>query len=173
MQNKNKVFRSVLPIVGAILAICLLLFSCEDTDHPKSFEEFIVGTWTPNQDNSPGDGTFRNQHRMVFGPDGYFETNQVVIDPQNDFEIVGYLSLQVGTYEVIDEVVKIPGFTSYIRPDESADYTDRNNLIEEYSTTEVADLLFTQKDDHLIYHIDCHPGNLSCMAYQVIYYRLY
>ncbi len=148
--------------------ILLIMFSCQSDD--ETLNQSVVGIWF--QDSVEIDGTdmsYRNE--IIFNLDGTFERSLQVVET-NDFQnVLGYLSLVIGEYQINNNIFKRHNIEQY-GLDNMNFYLDRADLVFEYSKDELPETSFTlnkQGDILTLGLVDTCPDTAICISQETFY----
>lgn len=134
------------------------LFSCKQNEENNAIS--ILGTWFQSSGELDAPNlSYKNQ--IVFNDDGTYERSLQIVNTNNSKNIIGYLSLTLGEYQVSENSFQRFNIDKYgldnIRP-----YLDREQLILEHSTDELPEVGIEFNDERDVLTLDYFTGDQKC-----------
>lgn len=152
--------------------ICLFFlvttFSCEKND--KSFNLSIEGVWL--QDSGIIEGTDMSYRNVLkLDSDGTYERSLQIIETKDEQNLIGYLSLSIGEYQVENSKLQLMRIEQY-GLDNDSQYLDREDLILEDKIDELPEIEFKidKAKNTLTLYYNCQD-NALCIPFQTFYRR--
>jgi len=147
------------------LLILVTGFSCNNDDENNLT---IEGIWF--QDSGKLNGSelsYRNE--IIFKRDGTYERSLQIVETNDAQDIVGYMSLIIGEYQVNNRTLKRFNIEQY-GLDNMNPYLDRNDLVFHDSTDKLPDIGWRLNYllNELTLEYTC-PASGSCIAYETFY----
>ena len=152
--------------------IFLLIFplaACQDEDYEITNNQ-IIGSWYQDAGNYDSNLSYRNS--IIFNVDGTFEASLQLVETGNPNNIIGYMSLTKGEYQITNNTLSRFNIEKY-GLDNANPYLNRDELILEASTASITsiNLQLNRSRDVLTLIYDCRDRKSMCIPEQTYYRR--
>ena len=118
------------------LLFLLIIFSCEKAD--EDFHKSVAGVWYQDPSVIEGsDMAYRNE--MKLNKNGTYERSIQIVKINNVQNVIGYLSLTTGEYQINNKKLKLVNIEHYGLDNES-EYLDREDLVHQSSIAELPEI---------------------------------
>ncbi len=152
-----------------IFLLIFLLASCKDEGDEITNSQ-IIGSWYQDARNYDSNLSYRNS--IIFNVDGTFEASLQVVETVNSNNIIGYMSLSKGEYQITNNTLSRFNIEQY-GLDNANPYLNRDELILEASTARTTSIILqlNKSRDALKLLYNCREEESMCITEQTYYRR--